>query len=118
MLTPTRPSRSQSRTGRPSGTRALTAAPRTDDGICSVSEDDIAEATERLATHAGLYVKPARTMTLAAIRQLTADGEVGADEAVVAIATGTGFKELDATVIDTTPTTSLLIGSKLNSPPW
>ena len=79
----------------PSGNRALAAARRTDGGVRSVSEDAIREATGRLASRAGICVEPSSATSLAAIRQLTDDGEIGADETVVAIATGTGFKELD-----------------------
>ncbi|WP_281195848.1 threonine synthase [Halorubrum sp. F4] len=77
----------------PSGNRALAAARRTGGGVRSVSEDAILEATERFATRAGLCVEPACATTLAAIRDLTEAGEIDADERVVAIATGTGFKE-------------------------
>jgi threonine synthase len=79
----------------PSGNRALTAARQTNGGIQSVSEEAIGAATRRLASHAGICVEPACATTLAAIRQLTDDEEIEAGETVVAIMTGTGFKELN-----------------------
>lgn len=78
----------------PSGNRALAAARETGGGIRSVSEEAIREATRRLASHAGICVEPSSATTLAVIKQLTDDDEISSDEEVVAITTGTGFKEL------------------------
>lgn len=84
----------------PSGNRALAAVRETDGGVTSVSDEDIREATRRLASRAGLCVEPSSATSIAGIRQLTDDGEIGADETVVAITTGTGFKELDEDDVD------------------
>lgn len=78
----------------PSGNRALAAARETSGGVRSVSEETIREATRRLANHAGICVEPSSATALAAIKQLTAADEIDSDEEVVAVMTGTGFKEL------------------------
>jgi len=80
----------------PSGTRALAAARETGGAVVSVPDDDIREARRALARRAGFCVEPASATTLAGVRQLSADGEIGADDAVVAVATGTGFRETPA----------------------
>jgi threonine synthase len=80
----------------PSGTRALAAARATDGAVLSVPDDEILDATATLAGEAGFCVEPASATTLAGIRRLSASGELAADDEVVAVLTGTGFRELDA----------------------
>jgi threonine synthase len=77
-----------------SGNRSLAAARATDGAVLSVSEPELLEATARIADRAGLSVEPACAVTLAGARQLADAGEFGADDDVVLIQTGTGFKEL------------------------
>ncbi|WP_327053620.1 threonine synthase [Halomicrococcus gelatinilyticus] len=77
----------------PSGTRALAAARATGGAVVSVSDDEILAAKRALARRAGFCVEPASATTLAGVRQLSAAGELAADDAVVAVATGTGFRE-------------------------
>lgn len=79
----------------PSGTRALTAARETGGAVLSVPDDEILDAKAELARNAGFCVEPASATTLAGIRRLSGAGELGADESVVAVLTGTGFRELD-----------------------
>ncbi|QLG28983.1 threonine synthase [Halorarum halophilum] len=78
----------------PSGNRALAAVRDTGGAAVSVSEAAITEAQSILATEAGLCVEPASATTLAGVRTLTDEGELAADEDVVVVTTGTGFKEL------------------------
>jgi threonine synthase len=78
----------------PSGNRALAAARRTGGAVLSVPDDEIREATDRMARQAGLCVEPACATPVAGLRHLSADGAVDDEAEVVAIATGTGFKEL------------------------
>lgn len=77
----------------PSGNRALAAARATGGAVLSVPDDELLEATRRLAADAGLCVEPSSATTLAGVRRLAADGHVSPEESVVAVATGTGFKE-------------------------
>ena len=77
----------------PSGTRVLTAVRDTEGAVLSVEDDAILDAKRRLASRAGLCVESASATTLAGIRQLASAGEIAHDESVVAIATGTGFRE-------------------------
>ncbi|WP_276302339.1 threonine synthase [Halorussus lipolyticus] len=80
----------------PSGTRALTAARDTGGAVISVPDDEILDAKADLARKAGFCVEPASATTLAGIRRLSERGALDADDEVVAVLTGTGFRELDA----------------------
>ncbi|WP_128478656.1 threonine synthase [Halorussus pelagicus] len=80
----------------PSGTRALAAACETDGAVLSVPDDEILDAKKTLASEAGFCIEAASATTLAGIRRLSASGELADDDEVVAVLTGTGFRELDA----------------------
>jgi len=75
----------------PSGTRALAAARATGGAVLSVPDDEILDAKDRLARDAGFAVEPSSATTLAGLRSLSASGELGADDEVVAVLTGRGF---------------------------
>jgi len=77
----------------PSGTRALHGARDTGGGAVAVDDDAIVTAKRRLAGDAGLTVEASSATAVAGARRLVADGEIGSDEAVVCISTGSGFKE-------------------------
>lgn len=77
----------------PSGTRALTAARETGGAVVSVSDDEIRDAITRLSTTAGLSVEPSSAVAVAGLHCLAGDGELDADEDVVTIVTGSGYKE-------------------------
>jgi threonine synthase len=79
----------------PSGNRALAAARDTGGSVVAVTDDEIRTATGEFATKAGACVEPASATTLAGARRLVDDGVLGADDDVVLVATGTGFKEAD-----------------------
>lgn len=85
-----------------SGNRALTAARETGGAVLSVTESAMMEATSRISTDAGLCVEPSSAVTLAGLRSLADQGEVGPEDDVVLITTGTGFKELGLLNVDTT----------------
>ena len=80
----------------PSGTRAPAAARDTGGAVVSVPDEEILAAKRALARRAGFCVEPASATTLAGIRRLSADGELAPDDDVVAVATGTGFRESPA----------------------
>ncbi|MFC7134995.1 MULTISPECIES: threonine synthase [Salinibaculum] len=77
----------------PSGTVALAAARETGGAVLSVSDDEIRRAQRQFATRAGVCVEPASATTLAGVRRLSERGDVGPEERVVLLPTGTGFKE-------------------------
>ena len=77
----------------PSGTRALTAARDTGGAVVAVPDEATREAMDRLATTAGLSVEPSSAVALAGVRELSRTGELDADDEVVAITTGSGYKE-------------------------
>jgi len=80
----------------PSGTRALAAARETGGAVLSVPDDEILTAKADLARNAGFCVEPACATALAGIRRLSDSGDLARNDEVVAVLTGTGFRELDA----------------------
>lgn len=79
----------------PSGTRALAAARATGGAVLAVDDGAILDARALLAERAGLFVETSCATPLAAARDLADRGEIGADEEVVLVATGTGYTERD-----------------------
>jgi len=79
----------------PSGTRVLAAARETGGGVLAVEDGAILDARRALAERAGLFVESACATSLAGARVLAERGDLGADEDVVLVATGTGFTERD-----------------------
>ncbi|WP_224448177.1 threonine synthase [Haloprofundus salilacus] len=77
----------------PSGTRALAAARETGGGVVAVTDEEIRAARRTIAERGGLSVESASATSLAAIRRLADDGELAADDDVVAVATGRGISE-------------------------
>lgn len=91
----------------PSGNRALRATRETGGAVISVPDDEIRKATDHLARRAGLCVEPSSATTLAGLRRLVEKDSVEDSDDVVAIATGTGFKELGGEVAVATATATL-----------
>lgn len=85
----------------PSGNRALAAARETGGRVIAVDDDAIRDAQDAIATNTGIAVEPASATTIAGLRALTDADEVDPDERVVAVATGTGYRE--APPMDATP---------------
>lgn len=78
----------------PSGTRTLAAVRATGGAAVSVSESAIERAQIRFARRGGFCVEPAAALPLAGLDRLEARGEIDADDRIVLIPTGTGFKEI------------------------
>nr|WP_049911434.1 threonine synthase [Halorubrum lipolyticum] len=78
----------------PSGARALAAVRDTGGAVVSVTDDEIRAAQRRFAVDGGFCVEPASAATLAGVSRLAERGEVAADDSVVLVPTGTGFKEM------------------------
>jgi len=70
----------------------LEAVYQTDGCAVSISDEDTLAAESLLASLEGAFVCPEGAATLAAARQLMADGWIGSDERVVLLNTGCGIK--------------------------
>jgi threonine synthase len=101
----------------PSGNRALAAARDTGGAVVAVDDEAILDAKRAFAARAGLSVESASATTLAGARRLADEGELGADEDVVLVATGSGFKESGTGDVAPDPETVSLsnLGSRLAS---
>lgn len=77
----------------PSGTRALAAARDTGGAVVSVPDAEIRDAMDRLSTTVGVSVEPSSAVAVAGIRNLSRSGAIEPDDDVVAILTGSGYKE-------------------------
>ncbi|WP_164932835.1 threonine synthase [Halorubrum amylolyticum] len=77
----------------PSGGRALAAVRDTDGAVVSLRDEKIRVAQRQFAVDGGFCVEPASATSLAGATRLSERGAIGADEDVVLIPTGTGFKE-------------------------
>lgn len=78
----------------PSGGRALAAVRDTDGEVVSVDDDAVRTAQRQFAVDGGFCVEPASAAALAGATRLSERGAIGADDDVVLVPTGTGFKEL------------------------
>lgn len=73
----------------------LQAIRETGGGALAVSDDEMVDAMYRLATIEGIIACPEGAATLVGLERLLADGSIGADEEVVLLNTGSGYKYLD-----------------------
>lgn len=70
---------------------------REDDGdAVAINDQETYRAQERLATEEGIFVEPAAALSVAAMLQAVSSRSIAADETVVCILTGSGFKDRDA----------------------
>jgi threonine synthase len=100
----------------PSGNRALAGVRDTGGAVVSVPDDAIVDAKRQLARRAGLCVEPASATTLAGLRALAEAGEISPEESVVAVATGTGFRErTDSTGMEPATTTLADLSERVTS---
>jgi threonine synthase len=72
----------------------LSALRRSDGGVVTVPEAEIAPALSKLG-RLGLFVEPTAATAAAAASQLLRDGTIGPDETTVAVLTGHGLKATD-----------------------
>ncbi len=73
----------------------LQAIRETGGGALAVSDADMVDAMYRLAAAEGVIACPEGAATLVGLERLLADGSIGADEEVVLLNTGSGYKYLD-----------------------
>ncbi len=80
----------------PDGAAALAAIRASGGTALSISDEEAIVGLGELAAVEGIFAEPSSGGTVAAVRRLTATGLVGADDIVVGIVGGNGFRELDA----------------------
>jgi threonine synthase len=78
------------------GPYALDLARSTGGAIESVSDPEIREGIKVLAETTGIFTETAGGVTIGVLAKLAEQGQIGADESVVAYITGEGLKTLDA----------------------
>lgn len=94
------------RIGNPvSGRKALKAIYSTDGCAVSVTDDEILRAQLLLGRQEGIGVEPASAASIAGLMKLRQSGEIGRDEKVVCICTGSVLKDPD-TIINSCPAPS------------
>jgi len=76
--------------------RALAAAKDSSGFIETVTDREILEAQEALASREGIFIEPASASTIACVRKLAHERTIKADEETVCIATGHGLKDQEA----------------------
>ena len=64
-------------------------------GALTVSDDEIRDYMGRIARSEGMFVCPEGAATAAALEKLLASGQLGADEDILLLNTGSGLKNLD-----------------------
>jgi threonine synthase len=82
----------------PSGKRALKILKKSKGYAESASDKEILEAQGKLAKSEGLYVEPAAAVPLACLKKMLLKGIIESDEKVVLTLTGSGLKDIDATL--------------------
>jgi threonine synthase len=91
------------------GDHALRALRESGGAVTTVSDQDILVMQRKLARQAGVWVEPTAAVAVAAIPRFLAQGELHADERVVCILTGAGYKDVP---VDSTAEVEALLASK------
>ncbi|HEV2125667.1 MAG TPA: pyridoxal-phosphate dependent enzyme, partial [Chloroflexota bacterium] len=86
----------------PDALYALAALRESGGAATSVTDDAATEAQRCLGAKEGLFVEPSAAAAVAGVERLLAEGTIRPDETVVAVITGSGFRELGA-VAGSTP---------------
>lgn len=77
------------------GSLILEAIRDSDGGAVASDDDEILDAALLVAETEGIAMAPTAGATVSGTRSLVADGELGTDDVVVLVATGSGLKEAD-----------------------
>jgi threonine synthase len=88
-----------------SGDHVLVAVRESGGLVAGVSDEAVLAMQRRLAVEEGLWVEPVSAAPLAALADLSAQGQIQAGERIVCILSGAGFKdthlaEAEAQIID------------------
>ncbi|HKZ84261.1 MAG TPA: threonine synthase [Anaerolineae bacterium] len=80
------------------GRRAIRAVRQTGGGFVTVSDEDILAAMRELAQEAAVFAEPAAAAAYAGLASAVQAGQIGPDERVVVLLTGSGLKDVPAAV--------------------
>ena len=80
------------------GDAALAGVRKTRGAGVSVSDREILRSVRELAAYEGVFAEPSGAAGLAGLERLLSEGEVGRDENVVVLVTGSGLKEPDRVI--------------------
>jgi threonine synthase len=80
----------------PDACYALAALRESGGAAVSVSDDEALAAQRRLAAFEGLFAEPSAAAALAGVQRLVDTGTIRPDDTVVAVVTGSGFREVGA----------------------
>ncbi|MGP3668108.1 MAG: threonine synthase [Candidatus Bathyarchaeota archaeon] len=73
--------------------RYVLASIKESNGLAEVvSDNEIAEAMKLLAKYEGIFIEPSAAAAFAGVRKLVNSGEIGRDESILCILTGSGLK--------------------------
>lgn len=78
--------------------KAMNAVMQTDGAFVRVRDEAILKAIPELARLTGVFAEPAGAAPLAGLRSTLTDGRTGRDETAVLLVTGSGLKDVDATI--------------------
>ncbi|BCS89575.1 threonine synthase [Pseudodesulfovibrio sediminis] len=78
--------------------KAMNSVSQTDGAFLRVSDDAILKAIPELAQTTGVFAEPAGATPLAGLHAAMADGLIETNEKVVLLVTGSGLKDVDATI--------------------
>jgi threonine synthase len=80
------------------GDAAMAGVKKTGGAGVSVSDREILHAVRELAAFEGIFAEPSGAAGLAGLEWMLADGDIGKDETVVVLVTGSGLKEPDRVI--------------------
>jgi len=76
------------------GTYTLALVRSSDGRAVAISDERLAEAVEILAREEGVFAEMAGAAAVAGVTHLTETGDLGRDQCIVSVMTGSGFKEM------------------------
>jgi threonine synthase len=85
------------------GYNALKVMAQSNGSAAAVSDDEVVEGIKLLAETEGIFAETAGGVVIAGLRKLVQQGQVGAEELVVAFITGAGLKTQEAVAPALTP---------------
>jgi threonine synthase len=75
------------------GEEALAAIRESGGAVCVATDEEAIAAQRRLGSAEGLYAEPSSTVSLVAVEHLVREGRIEPNERVVAVLTGSGYRE-------------------------
>jgi threonine synthase len=80
------------------GDAAMTGVRKTHGAGVSVGDRDIIQSVRKLAAYEGIFAEPSGAAALAGLERLLSEGDIGRDDRVVVLVTGSGLKEPDRVI--------------------